>query len=132
MVKSLQVRRVLIFGLALSLLGIGPVPLSACALLTSRLAECANPETNSHCNGMDMGESTKNVPAVGSSDSCCSSSRQPAVQLQSQTPDCLTIPYVTASYATAETPRAYAVPFASALVDSSPPPLQSLLCTFLT
>jgi len=124
------VRRILFFGLALSLIGLGPVPLSACALLTSKLAECATPKTASRCNGMDMGESSTHL-AAGSTTSCCSISKTPSAQLPSRATNFSATPRISAFDATGDAPRSYGVPSVFPLGDPSPPPLQSLLCTFL-
>src|SRR6266852_9308993 len=86
MIDLKSVRRSLIFSLALSLVGLGPVPLSACALLTSKLAECATPKAQSRCDQMNMGESgTQLVAALDTS--CCFLSRAPIPQLQHKVSD---------------------------------------------
>src|SRR5215472_10834737 len=65
------VRRSFIFVLALSLVGLGPVPLSACAIFSSKIAECATPQTKSRCDQMNMDESIPKVAAAPNA-SCCS------------------------------------------------------------
>ena len=65
-----HVKRTLIFALVLTLLGLGPVPLSACAGVFSKLTECAAPMTRAHCDQMNMGES--GIQLIAASDtSCC-------------------------------------------------------------
>src|SRR5947209_20330459 len=86
MVDSKSMRRSLIFGLALSLVGLGTGPLSACALLTSKLAECATPQTRSQCDQMNMDESgTQLVTAPDTS--CCFVSKAPIPELQYKATD---------------------------------------------
>jgi hypothetical protein len=73
------VRRALIFGLAMSLAGLGMTPLSACALLTAKLAECAAPPTQSQCDKMNMDD--PDVQIVKAADtSCCFLSGAPIPQ----------------------------------------------------
>ncbi len=123
-------RRILSFVIVLGLAGLGPVPLSACALLNSKLAECATPKTQSQCDQMNMDETgTQLVPA--SNASCCRISKAPIPQLQCKASDlCLAVPIVVLD-PTGDTPRikhSMPVPVAQNL---SPPRLQSLLCIFL-
>lgn len=120
----------LILGLALSLAGLGPVPLSACALLSSKLAECAAPETQSQCDKMNADENGPRL-TVASDTSCC--------LLTAPIP----VPQFNASgVSTAPPPLAVGGPMVSTLQvqgvrpaisvpDAPPPGLQSLLCTFL-
>src|SRR5215831_1286727 len=64
------VRRTLIAALALSLIGLGPVPASMCALFSSKLAECATPQTQSQCDKMNTEDSGPHfVPTPAKS--CC-------------------------------------------------------------
>src|SRR2546426_12246744 len=86
MVDSKSVRRSLIFGLALSLVGLGTGPLSACALLTSQLAECATPQTQPQCAQMNMDESGTPLAAAPDT-SCCLASKAPIPPLQSKATD---------------------------------------------
>src|SRR5271166_2743045 len=73
-------RRVLIIGVALSLLVAGLPPLSACALLSSRAAECAQATAESHCDKMHHGGGTK--LSSNSAASCCVVSQAPTQELQ--------------------------------------------------
>jgi hypothetical protein len=123
-------RRILIFGLALSLIGLGPVPLSACALLTSQLAECAAPKTQSRCGQMNMDESSAQVVAA-SDTSCCLISKAPISQLQYKAADPpLAVPIAVFDPA-GDAPRIQRVPPVLIVQDLSPPSIQSLFCTFL-
>ncbi len=123
-------RRSLIFGLALSLVGLGTGPLSACALLTSQLAECATPQTRSQCDQMNMGESgTQRVAAPDTS--CCFVSKAPIPQLQSKAVNLSLAAPVAVLDAAGDTPRTQRLPPGVTVQDLSPPSVQSLLCTFL-
>jgi ABC-type lipoprotein release transport system permease subunit len=59
-------RRILSLVIVLGLAGLGPVPLSACALFSAQLAECATPKTQSRCNQMNMDESGAQLLAASS------------------------------------------------------------------
>src|SRR2546422_6954026 len=50
-----------------SLVGLGTGPLSACALLTSQLAECATPQTQPQCDQMNMDERDRKSTRLNSS-----------------------------------------------------------------
>src|SRR5690242_6060659 len=123
-------RRLLTLALSLSLTGVGPVPLSLCAIFTSKMAECATPKTPSPCDTMNMGDNGTRV--VAPKVPCCNLDNAPAAARQRQ--------FVQASLAISS---AISVPFAQTSPnirgarptdiehDFSPPPLQPLLCTFL-
>jgi hypothetical protein len=116
--------------LAVSLVGLGPVPLSACALLTSKLAECVTPKTQSRCDKMNMDES--GIQLVAASDtSCCIVSRAPIPQFQSKATDLSLAARIEVLDPTGDTRRIQQLPPALIVQDVSPPSLQSLLCTFL-
>jgi hypothetical protein len=123
-------RRVLILGLALTVFSSGLVPLSACALRTSKLAECATPKTQSRCDQMNMDES--GAPVVTASDtSCCSISDAPVPQSQNKASGFSLAAPILFFDATADIPRTQGLLPARIVQDLSPRPLQSLLCTFL-
>jgi len=123
-------RRILIFGLALSLLGLGPVPLSACALLSLKLAECATPKTQSQCEQMNMDESGTQLVAA-SDTSCCFVSKAPIPQLQYKASDLSLTASTAVLDPTGDTPRIQRLLPVLIAQDISPPTIQSLLCTFL-
>jgi hypothetical protein len=124
------VRRPLIFVLALGLLGLGPVPLSACALLTSQLVECATPKTQSQCDQMNMEETGAQL--ISASDtSCCSISQAPIAQSQFKGSELFLAAPVAVLDPTGDSPRIQRVPPVVIVQDLSPPSVQSLLCTFL-
>jgi hypothetical protein len=124
------VRRSLIFALALSLAGLGPVPLSACALLSSKLAECATPKTQSQCAQMNMDESGTQLVAA-SDPSCCLISKAPIPQLQYKASDLFLAAPIAVLDPTGDTPRIQLLPPVLMVQDLSPPSVQSLLCIFL-
>jgi hypothetical protein len=130
MIESRSVRRSLIFALALSLVGLGPVPLSACALLTLKLAECATPRTQSRCDQMNMDESGTRLVAVPDT-SCCFSSKAPIPRLQYKASELSVAAPVAVLDPTGDTPRIQRLPPVLIVQDLSPPTFQSLLCTFL-
>jgi hypothetical protein len=130
MVDLELVRRSLIFALAFSLIGLGPVPLSACAVLTSKLAECATPKTQSQCDQMNMGESGTQLVAA-SDTSCCFVSKAPIPQLQYKASSLSLAAPIAVLVPTGDTPRIQRPPPVVIVQDISPPSVQSLLCTFL-
>jgi hypothetical protein len=124
------VRRTLIFALALSLVGLGTGPLSACALFSSQPAECATPNTQSQCDKMNMDESgTQLVPAPDTS--CCSISQAPISQSQFKGSDLSLAVPVTVLDPTGDAPFIRPLQHVAIVQYLSPPPLQSLLCIFL-
>ncbi len=130
MVDLRSVRRSLIFGLALSLVGLGTGPLSACALLTSQLAECATPQTRSQCDQMNMDESGTQVVAAPDT-SCCFVSKAPIPQLQSKAADLSLAAPVSVLDPAGDTLRIQRLLPVLIVQELSPPSVQSLLCTFL-
>jgi len=123
-------RRVLIFGLAFSVFAAGLMPLSACALLSSKMAECAEATTPSPCDQMY-------APGAGtqlsrSSDkSCCVASQAPLPELQFKGVEVGLAVTIAVSQDTLAVPSVR--PYSRVLVveNPSPPSFQSLLCTFL-
>jgi hypothetical protein len=123
-------RRILILGLALSVFTAGLMPLSACALLSSKMAECAEATTQSPCDQMFPHTAGAQF-ARGSDKFCCFASQAPLPELQFnevQVGPAITIAVVQNTLAVSS-----ARPYSTLLFaeDSSPPSFQSLLCTFL-
>jgi fermentation-respiration switch protein FrsA (DUF1100 family) len=106
------------------------MPLSACALLFSKLAECATPKTQSQCDKMNMDESGTQLVAA-SVTSCCFISRAPIPQLQFKASDLSLTAPIAVLDPTHDTPRIQRLLPVLIVQDLSPPTLQSLLCTFL-
>ena len=123
-------RRSLIFALALSLAGLGAMPLSECAFLTSKLAECATPQTQSQCDNMNMNKS--DAPVLKASEkSCCILSGAPIPQSQHKTFE-LSAELATIGFdRPIDSPRTQPLPPFSVVQNPSPPSFQSLHCTFL-
>ena len=118
---------VLVFGLVL----LAPSPGSLCALLSSVPGECATPETQSQCENMDMG-----IPPVQSittqTASCCTVSQAPLPESKSElAKSSAQVPAENLLSRTAEIIERDDTHTTPDLQDTSPPPLQSLLCTFL-
>lgn len=124
-------KRLLLAALALSLTGLGPVPLSFCALFSAKAAECAKPETKSECNRMDMGTTAAKISPAPST-SCCDLSRAPVPESQQKAfgVDLTAISHTVRS-ATEMIAPVYRVDSYATEQDISPPLLQSFLCTFL-
>lgn len=123
-------RRVLILGLALSVFAAGLMPLSACALLSSKMAECAEATTPSPCDQMYAPNAVTQF-SRGSDKSCCVASQAPLPEFQFKGVEAgpsvaMAVPLYTLAI---HSPR----PYSTLLVvgNLSPPSFQSLLCTFL-
>jgi hypothetical protein len=83
-----------------------------------------------HFDKMNMDES--GIQIVAASDtSCCNVSRAPIPQFQSKATDLFLAARIEVLDPTGDTPRIQQLPPALIVQDVSPPPLQSLLCTFL-
>ena len=123
-------RRVLILGLALSVLSSGLVPLSACALLSSKTAECSEPTAQSPCDQM-YARNARIQLSRGSDKSCCVNSQAPLPELQFK--GVAVGPTVSSDIPRNELVLPSARPYSTQLLveNSSPPSFQSLLCTFL-
>lgn len=123
-------RRILTAALALSLIGLGPVPLSACALFSSKLGECATPQTESQCNKMNTEESGPHFGAAQGQSCCFARAPFPLTQHEASVLSDLSGPPAILGLEAAARPSRDARP-APSNQDLSPPRIQSLLCTFL-
>jgi hypothetical protein len=123
-------RRVLIFGLAFNVFAAGFTPLSACALLSSQTAECAEAKTPSPCDQM-YGPSAGTQLSRGSDKSCCVASQAPLPELQFKGVEVGPAVTIAVSQDTLSVPGV--IPYSKFFVvdNPSPPSIQSLLCTFL-
>ena len=123
-------RRVLILGLASSLIAAGLMPLSACALLSSKMAECAKAATPSPCDQMHPHKAGAQF-SKSSDKSCCAASQAPIPELQFKGAEVGQVATIAVPQNTLVVPSAR--PYSPLLVveDPSPPSFQSLLCTFL-
>jgi hypothetical protein len=126
-----MMRRILGFLVALGFLSLGPLPLSACALIYSQPSECATPKTEFHCERMEMGR-TESPVVLASSKNCCVISQAPQPDAQSGTGHLSIAPVETIESIKAATITTTEKTLPSEMLrDTSPPPLQLLLCTFL-
>lgn len=126
-------RRILAFIVALGVAGLGPLPASACAMLHRQPSECATPKTKTHCERMGVDHAGEPpVTVSNSSKSCCSISQAPAPETQTSAEsfEVAAPPALTPSVVVAR-PPVESVWSPDIAQDSYPPPLQSLLCTFL-
>lgn len=130
MVNSDMVRRLLIITLVFTLLGLGRVPLSACALLTSQLGECSTPKTEARCSRMNMDEA-RTRPVAASDSACCVVSKAPVSRLQRSRPYPIPAGPVAVTGLTRDVSLAQGSPQVIVAQAPSPPSLQSLFCTFL-
>jgi hypothetical protein len=123
-------RRVLILGLALIVIATGLMPLSACALLSAKMAECAEGTAQSPCDQMRPHRSEAQS-FKDANKSCCVISQAPLPELQFKA--IVVGPAIT----TARTQQILAVPSETPynpllfIRNPSPPSSQSFLCTFL-
>lgn len=126
-------RRILSLLVVFGVAGLGPLPVSACALVYSQPGECTTSQTETVCERMGMEQAdSPSVKISATNKSCCIVSEAPQPEAQSPAGQLAVaaIPAVTsgtiaAPSAVASTWTAYLSP------DLSPPPLQPFLCTFL-
>lgn len=125
-----SMRKVFILGLALSVAAAGLVPLSVCALLSSRVSECLQATAQSRCDQMHPNSARTQV-ARPSDNSCCIISQAPPPELQFKGTE--VGPVITIAVALNILAVPNARPSSTFLVvgNPSPPSFQSLLCTFL-
>jgi hypothetical protein len=126
------VKSFLIFAITCGLLLMRPGPMSVCSLLSSMTGECAAADTHARCENMEMDMPAGQMVAARFA-SCCATLQAPLPELQ----------HGTATTSLQQAPTASVVGIAETMrfdeaasmnipqVDSSPPPLQTLLCTFL-
>ena len=105
--------------------------MSLCALASSLVADCEAMDKPSPCDQMDMPTHTSETWKV-STISCCAMSQAPLSEAKHE----LSSPgpeqeLATVSILSAEVTHAERQDFTDGLRDPSPPPQQSLLCTFL-
>jgi len=130
MVEFTKVRRLIILAMAFSLFGLGPVPLSACALLTFKIVECTTPKTESWCDLLIM-EPAGTRHAAASDGSCCTVSQAPVPQSERPRLDPVPAVSIVDVDLRDEAPLVQTPPQAILVQALSPPSVQSLLCTFL-
>ena len=124
------VRRIFILGLVLSVIAAGLMPVSSCALLSSKMAECAEPKTQSPCDQMHH-PSTGTQLTRSSDESCCVASQAPLPELQFKGVEAGPAVIVAATENTLAVPSTRPYNILLVVEYPSPPAFQSLLCTFL-
>ena len=128
-----MMQRALSFIVALGLAGLGLLPVSVCAIAHSQLGDCGTPQTKTDCERMGMYHADRpGVKGLAGSKECCVVSEAPAPEARTWA----------GSFAVAAPPAfvfslvVTTQPVQSAWLpeiptNSSPPPLQTLLCIFL-
>ncbi len=118
---------VLVLGLAVAC----PNPLSLCALLSSTTGDCGSMEMQSQCDKMDMGEHAAQSITTRSA-SCCSVSQAPLPESKTEVSKTTVKLELAAALTSAiNVANSENVHPRSVPQELSPPPLRSLLCTFL-
>lgn len=130
MLDGMQMRSILILGLALSVFVAGLAPLSACAFLSSKMAECAEVQPQSPCEQMHP-HSTGAQMSRGSDKSCCFTSQAPLPERQFERVALGPAVSIVVSRDTLALPSTTTFGLPLPVKASSPPSFQSLLCTFL-
>ncbi len=126
-----MLRGIVAIGSLLGLLALEPGALSLCAILTQSFTECATPATKTACDQMNAAQTEAQLNAQARTE-CCQLSAAPIPEAQGKasapSQELLKDDVVLLSLPTADgVPRE-----SSALpVDTSPPDLLPLLCTFL-
>jgi hypothetical protein len=125
------VKRLLTLMLAMGLPLIGPSPVSLCALFSSLPGECTRMETKAQCEKMDMTEHPSRTLTAGST-SCCVVSQAPLPESKNEaSPTCDARTSAGPLVSLGKVIEPDNAPVVSGPRDPSPPPQQSLLCTFL-
>ena len=124
-------KRLFSWSIALGLILVGPSPVSLCALASSLAADCESMEKASPCDQMEKPTHPSQTWKV-STTSCCALSQAPLPEGKNE----LANPSPEQELGTVAILSAEAFRFHCAIVndvlrDPSPPPLRSLLCTFL-
>jgi hypothetical protein len=128
--KLKPMRRLSIIGLALILIAAGLAPLSACAMLSSGVAECPQATSQSPCDHMH--HHNGGIQLSSSSDkSCCVSSQAPLPELQFKGGEVGAAVTITVAQNTLAIPSTRPSSTPQVVENPSPPSFQSLLCTFL-
>lgn len=126
-----MVKRVLSLVIVLGLALVGPSPVSLCALASSLAADCESMERPSPCDQMGMPAHPSQTWKV-STTSCCTLSQAPLPEAKKELANpCSEQELGTVSMLSAEAFHSDGATVTDILRDPSPPPLRSLLCTFL-
>ncbi len=125
-----MLRRIVAIGSLLGLLALEPGALSLCAILTQSFTECATPATKTACDQMNAAQTEAQLSAQARTE-CCQLSAAPIPEAQGKasapsqelSKDFVVLASSPVTRAQRET---HALP-----LDTSPPDLLPLLCTFL-
>ena len=128
-----MMRRALSFIVALGLAGLGLLPVSACAIAHSQLGDCGTPQTKKDCEQMGMHHPAKpGVKGLAGSKECCVVSEAPAPEARTWAGSfAVAAPPALAFSLLVTAQPAESAWFPKIPTNSSPPPLQTLLCIFL-
>ena len=130
MLKWWLMRRLLILGIALMVFVAGLAPLSACAMLSSGAAECAQAMTQSPCHQMHPNAGGAQLSSA-SDKSCCAISQAPLPEMQYKAAEASLAATITVtSNLLVVTPSSSSTTL-SVVGNPAPPSFQSLHCTFL-
>ena len=124
-------KKVLTYTLILGFVVFGANPLSLCAMVSSTVSDCVSPETRPQCDQMGMGEHPVST-VTSRSIACCAVSQAPLPESKTEASK-NTVKLESAAALTSATDAAKPehVRIPSVPQELSPPPLRSLLCTFL-
>jgi hypothetical protein len=125
------VKGFLSFAIVIGLILVGPSPVSLCALASSLVADCESMDKPSTCDQMEMQTHPSGTWKVRTI-SCCAMSQAPLPEGKNE----LSNPapaqeLATVSILSAEAMHRDRQALTDLLTELSPPPLRSLLCTFL-
>lgn len=126
-------RRILSSLIALGLAGLGSVPVSACALVHSHTSECATPQTKVVCEHMAMEQAQEAPLTVSNANkNCCAFLQAPLPEARTWAGSFAVAAVRAMASGVSVTTQVFQGPRSlEKATDSSPPPLQPLLCTFL-
>ena len=125
------VRRILICALALGLLMLCPGQLPLCSIFSSSMGDCATRTAETPCDMMDM-PSSPPAAIASQPQSCCTIARAPVPEPRVRVSKVsVELKLEVSPSLNAGTAKASDIASVPVFVDFSPPPLQSLLCSFL-
>jgi hypothetical protein len=131
LVNYRSMRRLFILVMAVTLGGLGQVPLSASALFSSNRIGCGSPKLRLHCDEMNMDTSGPQL-AASEDTSCCFVSSPPIHESTFVvSASSFAVAHAPTVLSVGDAPPVWTVPPDILWHDFSPPSSQSRLCTFL-
>jgi hypothetical protein len=126
-----MLRRSIAIACVLGLLALEPGALSLCAIITQSFAECSTPATKTACDQMDAAQPETQIDAQARPE-CCKLSAAPIPEAHGKpsapspelSQDFVVLPSLPATQHAHSASNSWAI-------DTSPPDLLPLLCTFL-